>query len=125
MQVKSVLLLSFEEAREALVQFYAEVLSDRNHLEEMIRDGSIQKLPNIMTYNPKEVAELFDELGLGDHLCTEHNATQVVIDLKPSWEWQLVWDCENVNPNKPTRTPEQEKQDCFITLKDMTNADKA
>lgn len=102
MQVKSVLVLSVEEAREGLVQWYADtVINDRPNLVECIRDNTLNRfVPNLPAFSSEQIAELYGELNVGEKLAIEHKVSQVIVETQPGWDLRLVWDIENLDPKQ-------------------------
>ena len=108
MDVKSVLVLSPADVREMLVQWYVEFLTnDQANLGDLLRQGMLQKLPNLKLLNDESITKQFDELGISESLAEKHNVTQVLVELEPGTKWELVWDIGNVPPKEFQHQAEQ------------------
>lgn len=98
MNLQSVIVLSIEEAREALVQFYADtIINDRPNLVEMIRENRLDRIvPNVPQLTSKQVADLCGELNLFQNLARSKQVPQVLVEVDCTYE--IVFDIDNLEP---------------------------
>lgn len=109
MQKKSVLVLSLAEAKEALFDFWADVVvNDRANIRELISKGTpinghgSPLVPDISNWSDTDIAKQFGDLELGNKLAKENNVDQIVVECK-DYVNVVVWDIENVPPDERPR----------------------
>ena len=70
---KHVCVLSVDEAREGLVQFFADVLADRANMVDLLQAGELhESIPSLHELSPEKIADLYGELCVGDKFMDEH-----------------------------------------------------
>jgi hypothetical protein len=81
MQTKKVVVLTVDEAKEALVQAYTDVLvGDHKNTADMIRSGSIKALGDIPSMSDKGIADQYAEMcHLGEELIKEDPTIDLVL----------------------------------------------
>ena len=73
MKTKNVCIMTLEEAREGLCQFYADFMQDRCAMVEALRKGELRDIiPNISEMQPNQVVEAYGDLCVGDTFMVEH-----------------------------------------------------
>src|ERR1019366_3798261 len=99
MKNKQVLILTVEEAREALVQWYTDmIVSDRGNVVDHVREGRLgQIMPKLNEYSPSAVAEQFGELNLGEEMTIHSGVDQILVELDAE-HYVVVWDILNLEP---------------------------
>ena len=78
MNTNKVLILTLEEAKESLVQFWADVLADRANTVEQLREGKLS-IPDIADYNASQIADQYGELCLGEKLLEQDESLDLVL----------------------------------------------
>jgi hypothetical protein len=81
MKIKTVAILDKEEVKEAVIKFFAGVLTDQSNTEELLRSGDFHNfVPKINLLSPHQLANLHSELCMGDKL----------IAANPDWDLLLA-----------------------------------
>jgi hypothetical protein len=78
MDMTTVLVLSLDEAREALIQFWADLLADRPRVVELLHAGKLV-VPNLANAPAAEITSQYGELGLGKNLLTQDQRLSAVL----------------------------------------------
>jgi hypothetical protein len=78
---QSVAILTVDQARELLVVHYADhLLSSRENLMQLIRDGKLYELPNLKTADANHVVRLFRDNSVGAQIAVTENVPLVVVN---------------------------------------------
>lgn len=90
MKIATVAVLTLEEAKSRVVDYYASVLfNDRQLLREIVETGNLRlAVPNLSVSTPSEIADLFAEFDLGRG--EERDAERVLVELRPG-ELRVVY----------------------------------
>ncbi len=82
MQKKTVLVLTVQEAKDAMVQHYTNFLvSNPTHLATLIRDGKLDELPNFATVTPLQVTQMYRENAVGADVAQREGVDCVYVQL--------------------------------------------
>lgn len=79
--IKNTLVLSVDEAKEALVKHYTDFLiSNPVHLADMLRQGTFNtEVPNLRNAKPDALGVMLRDNGVGADLATANNVDMVVL----------------------------------------------
>ena len=98
MQKNTVLVLTLEETREALVKHYTNFLvSNPAQLASLMREGRLDDLPNLATANSRQLTKMYRENKVGDTLAAEEKVDTICVNV----------DCDTLEVvyTKPTPKP--------------------
>jgi hypothetical protein len=80
MQKKTVLVLTVQEAKEAMVKHYTDFLvSNPTHLSTLIRDGKLDELPNFATVTPSQVTQMYRDNAVGADVAQRESVDAVFV----------------------------------------------
>ena len=100
MITKKTIIVTMDEAKEALVQFFADVLADRAAIVENLREGKIpipHDLDEIVS-DPFKIAEQYGELCLGEELLKSNPDADVVFVQTGEWTYEFAADKNQLHP---------------------------
>ncbi len=96
MKLQKVLILSLDEAKEALVQFWADVLADRASVVELLQQGKLD-IPDFAEMEAAEVANQYGDLCLGDKLLEQDESVDLVVVQVGDWTYECAADRTKVH----------------------------
>jgi hypothetical protein len=96
MRAFPIVILSFEEAKEELLEWRTQtLLNDRNYLKESLKDGTIAGLGNFNSISHKEVCDQYEDLNLAEKYGIQYKAGAVYISqigtgsgMIMVWQWK-------------------------------------
>ena len=106
MKLQSVLIVTLDEAKEALIQFWADVLADRPNVVELLHEGKLD-IPNIAAMDAEKVANQYGDLCLGDKLLERDRNVDLVVIRVGEWTYECAADrtqmhCPAANAREPS-----------------------
>ena len=104
MQTKKCLILTAEEARGILCNWYADmIVNDRANVLDHVRSGKMDQLiPNVAQMTDQEVANMVGELNAAEEWGVNAHVEKVLVDLgdNKNCNFSEVWDVENIDPKE-------------------------
>ncbi len=97
MKTAKVVILTNDEAKEALVQFWANVLADREAVVEQLREGKLN-VPLHHFDDPNQIAEDYAELCIGEKLLEDDPSLDLVIVQKGEYSYKFAAQREQLPP---------------------------
>ena len=91
MKSQKVLIVTVDEAKEALVQFWADVLADRAHVVELLQEGKLD-IPRLAEMDAAEIASQYSDLCLGDKLLKDDASADLVVVQVGEWSYECAVD---------------------------------
>jgi len=100
-------IITVDDAREALIQFWANVLADKNAVLEQLRDGALNipvelvaPAPDAGIKDPAFVVDQYGELCLGEELIKQNPGVDDVLIRTGDYSFELVATKEQLPPKE-------------------------